>query len=77
MATLTVFKFSTPEGAEKMLGKVQALQKVELIAIQDAAMVSWPTGKKSPKTQQLVNLAGLGAMQGAFWGMRLVLLLVQ
>jgi uncharacterized membrane protein len=69
MATLTVFKFSTPDGAEKMLTKVQALQKAELIKIQDAAMVTWPTGKKSPKTKQLVNLAGIGAMQGAFWGM--------
>jgi len=69
MATLTVLKFSTPDGAEKMLAKVQALQKAELIKIQDAAMVSWPTGKKSPKTQQLVNLAGIGALQGAFWGM--------
>jgi len=69
MATLTVFKFSTPDGAEKMLTKVQALQKAELIKIQDAAMVIWPIGKKSPKTQQLVNLAGIGAMQGAFWGM--------
>jgi uncharacterized membrane protein len=69
MATLTIFKFATPDGAEKMLGKVQVLQKAELIKIQDAAMVSWPMGKKSPKTQQLVNLAGIGAMQGAFWGM--------
>jgi uncharacterized membrane protein len=69
VATLTVFKFFTSDGAEKMLGKVQALQKAELIKIQDAAMVKWPTGKKSPKTQQLVSLAGIGALQGAFWGM--------
>jgi uncharacterized membrane protein len=69
MATLTVFKFSTPDGAQMMLGKVQALQKAELIKIQDAAIVSWPHGKKSPKTKQLVDLAGVGALQGAFWGM--------
>ena len=69
MATLTVFKFSSPDGAEKMLSKVQSLQKAELIKIQDAAIVTWPDGKKSPKTKQLVNLAGVGAMQGAFWGM--------
>ncbi len=69
MATLTVFKFSTPDGAQTMLGKVQALQKAELIKIQDAAIVSWPQGKKSPKTKQLVDLAGVGALQGAFWGM--------
>jgi uncharacterized membrane protein len=69
MATLTVLKFSSPDGAQKMLGKVQSLQKAELIKIQDAAIVSWPQGKKSPKTKQLVDLAGVGALQGAFWGM--------
>jgi uncharacterized membrane protein len=69
MATLTVLKFPTVDGAEKMLVKIQSLQKAELIKIQDAAMVTWPVGKQSPKTKQLVNMAGLGAMQGAFWGM--------
>jgi uncharacterized membrane protein len=51
-----------------MLEKIKSLQKMELIKIQDAAIVSWPQGKKAPKTKQLVDLAGLGAMQGAFWG---------
>jgi uncharacterized membrane protein len=69
MATLTVLKFPTVDGAEKMLSKVQSMQKAELIKVQDAAIVSWPEGKKAPKTKQLVNMAGLGAMQGAFWGM--------
>jgi uncharacterized membrane protein len=69
MATLTVFKFDTPEGANQMLDKVKSLQKMELIKLQDAAIVTWPEGKKSPKTQQLVSMAGMGALQGAFWGM--------
>lgn len=69
MATLTVFKFDNPEGAGQMLDKVKSLQKMELIKLQDAAIVTWPVGKKSPKTQQLVSMAGMGAMQGAFWGM--------
>ena len=69
MATLTVFKFATPEGANQMLDKVTAMQKMELIKIQDAAIVTWPVGKDKPKTKQLVNMAGMGAMQGAFWGM--------
>jgi uncharacterized membrane protein len=69
MATLTVFKFSTPEGAGQMLDKVTALQKMELIKIQDGAVVTWPVGKSKPKTKQLVSLAGIGALQGAFWGM--------
>jgi uncharacterized membrane protein len=69
MATLSVLKFSTPDGAGKMLSKVQSLQKQELIKLQDAAIVSWPQGKKAPKTKQMVNLAGVGALDGAFWGM--------
>jgi uncharacterized membrane protein len=69
MATLSVLKFSTPEGAGQVLTKMEALQKMELIKIQDAAIVTWPVGKSKPKTHQTVNMAGLGAMQGAFWGM--------
>ena len=69
MATLTVLKFTTPDGAKQMLDKVTSLQKMELIKIQDAAIVSWPQGAKTPKTKQLVDMAGMGAMQGAFWGM--------
>ncbi|HJS29473.1 MAG TPA: DUF1269 domain-containing protein [Anaerolineales bacterium] len=69
MATLTALKFSTPDGAAQMLVKIQELQKKQLITLQDAATVTWPMGKKSPKTKQLVNMAGAGALQGAFWGM--------
>jgi uncharacterized membrane protein len=69
MATLTVFKFPTTDGAGKMLEKVKSLQKAELVKIQDAATVTWEVGQKSPKTKQAVNLAGMGALDGAFWGM--------
>jgi uncharacterized membrane protein len=69
MATLTVFKFDSPDGAEQMLTKIKTMQKMQLITLQDAAIVIWPEGRKAPKTQQLVNLAGVGAVQGAFWGM--------
>jgi uncharacterized membrane protein len=69
MATLTVLKFPTADGADKMLGTIQSLQKQQLITIQDAAIVTWQAGKKKPKTRQLNNLAGVGAVQGAFWGM--------
>ena len=69
MTTLTVLKFPTPEGAEGMLEKIQSLQKQQLIKIEDAAIVTWPDGRKAPKTRQLSNLAGLSALDGAFWGM--------
>ncbi len=76
MATLTVLKFNTPDGAKQVLDKITHLQKMELIKIQDAAIVSWPQGAKAPKTKQLVDLAGLGALQGAFWGMLFGLIFV-
>ncbi len=69
MATLSVLKFDTPEGAKQLEQTLLALQKQQLITVQDAAIVTWPKGAKGPKTQQLVSLAGMGAMQGAFWGM--------
>lgn len=68
MATLTVFKFSTVDGAQEMLNKVYALQNQELIVVQDAALVTWPEGKKGPKTKQAVSMTGVGTLDGAFWG---------
>jgi uncharacterized membrane protein len=69
MATLAVLKFPTAEGAEAMLAELQNLQKQQLITIQDGAILTWPVGAKKPKTKQLSNLTGAGAMSGAFWGM--------
>ncbi|MGK7930684.1 MAG: DUF1269 domain-containing protein, partial [Microcystaceae cyanobacterium] len=69
MATLTVWKFNTAEGAQEALTRLTPLQKENLIAIKDAATVSWAEGKKKPKTKQAVNLVGLGALDGAFWGL--------
>jgi uncharacterized membrane protein len=69
MASLTVWKFDTSDGADQALAKVESLSKQQLITVQDAAVVSWPEGAKKPKTRQAANLAGIGALQGAFWGM--------
>jgi uncharacterized membrane protein len=68
MATLSVLKFPTAEGAQKMESTLLDLQKQHLIEVQDAAIVTWPQGAKSPKTRQLNSLAGRGALMGAFWG---------
>jgi uncharacterized membrane protein len=69
MATLTVLKFPTADGAQQMESTLLDLQKQSLITVQDAAIVTWPQGKQKPKTEQLHNLAGQGALSGAFWGM--------
>jgi uncharacterized membrane protein len=69
MSTLTVWKFENSTGAENALNKLQDLQKQELIKIMDAAIVTWPQGRKKPKTYQAVSTASVGALGGAFWGM--------
>ena len=69
MATLTVWEFDDPNGAEKAVETLEQLQSQELIKVHDAATVSWEQGKKKPKTRQLHSLAGAGAMGGAFWGL--------
>jgi uncharacterized membrane protein len=69
MATMTVWKFPTADGAARAEETLKNLQRQELIKIHDAAIVSYPEGAKKPKTRQLSNLAGVGALGGAFWGM--------
>ena len=69
MATIAGFKFDTADGAEKMLKVVEDLTKQQLITLEDAALVTWPKGKKKPKIKHLDNLTGAGSVGGAFWGL--------
>jgi uncharacterized membrane protein len=66
---LVVLKFPSAEGAQVMLGRLESLQKQQLITVNDGAIVTWKVGAKKPKTEQLRNLTGVGALGGAFWGM--------
>ena len=67
--TLTVWKFDTETGADTAVETLKDLQRQELITVHEAAVVSWAEGAKKPKTRQLNNLAGIGALGGAFWGL--------
>lgn len=69
MATLTAWKFDTPDGAEQAVDTLESLAKQQLIKVHDAATVTWEPDKKKPKTRQLSNLVGAGALGGAFWGL--------
>src|SRR5215471_17195950 len=68
-SSLVVLKFDSPEGADKGLELAQSLQKQQLLQLLDAAIVTWPAGKKKPKTRQLGDMTCAGAWYGAFWGM--------
>ena len=69
MATLTVWRFKEPEGADRATTTLAELQSQGVIAVHDAATVSWPLERKRPKTRQLHDLAGAGALSGSFWGL--------
>jgi uncharacterized membrane protein len=69
MATLTVLGFPTAEGADAALAQIKELQKQQLIKLHDAAVVTWKVGRKSPRTRQLLNVVGVSAMSGMFWGL--------
>ena len=69
MTTITGYTFDTAEGAGKMLSLVEDLSRQQLITLEDAAIVAWPTDKKKPMTKHLDDMTGAGALGGAFWGM--------
>jgi uncharacterized membrane protein len=69
MATLTVWKFPSADGAEAAVNTLERLQGEQLIKVHDGAIVSWPADKKKPRTRQLANMTGAGALGGAFWGL--------
>jgi uncharacterized membrane protein len=69
MSTLSVWRFDTPDGAENAVSTLTDLSRQKLITIHDAATVSWTPGSRKPKTRQLQDLTGAGALGGAFWGM--------
>jgi uncharacterized membrane protein len=74
MATLSVLKFNDPGGADRVLIALQGLQEQQMIALEDAAVVSWPLGNKKPRTRELASLTGTAALGGAFWGFLLGLI---
>jgi len=73
MSELIVLSFDSEQGAMAARDRLLQMQKQELIALADAAVVvRKPDGK--PKVKQLHSLVGAGALGGAFWGMLIGLL---
>jgi uncharacterized membrane protein len=68
MATFTVWKFDSAEGADDALATLKALQGQEPIRVDDAAIVRWSAIRTSPQTWELHDLAGPGTLGSAFWG---------
>jgi uncharacterized membrane protein len=68
MTAFTVWKFDTPEGAEKADDLIQSAADQGLIKIHDHAVVSWPVGAKRPETEHGHDVVRHGSW-GALWGL--------
>ena len=68
MATLTVWKFPSPYGADTAEYTLNQLEEQGLIKVHDAAIVTWEVSAKQPSTRVLKSTAGSGA-RGGLWGL--------
>lgn len=71
MTAFTVWKFETPEGADRAATVLKGASEEGFIKILDHAVVSWPVGEKRPVTKQGHGTAWRGGGWGAFWGLLL------
>jgi uncharacterized membrane protein len=69
MATLTVWKFDSPQGADEAVRTLKELTREDIVVVHDAATVSWEKGSKKPKTHQVTSTTLAGALGGSFWGL--------
>jgi len=72
--TLTVWRFDGPQAAEEALPRLVGLAAEGLLDVDDAALASWPTGRRKPSTRTVGTLTGPGRLWGGFWGMVLALI---
>ena len=74
MNTLTVCCFQTPEAGDAALPVVTRLVVGGDATVDDAALVSWPPGRRMPSARGLGTMAGPGHLWGGFWGLLLGLI---
>jgi len=68
VAQLIVLGFKDEAGADAFIGKLQQMQKEQILGLQDVVKVMRrPDGKT--KIHQGMNLTAAGALSGGFWGM--------
>ncbi|MFN7229722.1 MAG: DUF1269 domain-containing protein [Synechococcaceae cyanobacterium] len=67
MSTLLVVGFPTCEEAEQVRRELAAIQREQLISLDDAVVVEHDSNGRV-HLHQAVNLTGAGALGGGFWG---------
>jgi uncharacterized membrane protein len=73
MSSLVVLAFNDEKGASEFSAEVKRMQKMNILSLEDAAIVKRDADGKA-KVTQAHSLVGAGAFGGAFWGMLIGLL---
>lgn len=68
MAQLITLGFKEEAGADAFISKLEQMRREEIIGLEDVVKVTRTADGKT-KVKQGLNLAGAGAVSGAFWGM--------
>jgi uncharacterized membrane protein len=71
MAAFTVWKFDSPDGADRAVSTLKSADREGLVKIIDHAVVAWPVGAAKPSTKQGHEDTWHGTGWGAFWGLLL------
>lgn len=68
MTAFTVWKFDSPDGANRAADVLSRAESEHMVTILDHAVVSWPEGASHPTTRHSHNETMRGTGWGAFWG---------
>jgi uncharacterized membrane protein len=68
MTAFTVWKFDSPDGAERGAHVLTRAASEGMVKILDHAVVSWPPGEARPTTRHSHDETVRGTGWGAFWG---------
>ena len=70
MATLTVWRYETVNGASDAAELLKKLARKDALVLHDAAIVEWDAAHGRPRTRQLSpSTPATGALGGGFWGL--------
>ena len=68
MTAFTVWKFDSPDGADRGAHVLSQAASEGMVKILDHAVVSWPAGQDRPTTKHSHDETVRGGGWGAFWG---------
>ena len=67
MATLSVLRFSSPDGVEACFAAVEELKRRGALDVRDVGIVTWARGTRLPEARQITTFVDSPALSEVFW----------